>query len=87
MDKKSEYWLDQPGNIKLLIRITMVISAGLLFADLLYEKHPKVAVEYWFGFYGFYGFICFCAIVLAGKYLRKIVMRDEDYYERGTKDE
>jgi len=87
MDNKRSYWLDKRSNINLLIWIVVVICAGLLVADLFYEKHPQVAVEYWFGFYGFYGFICFVGIVFAGKYLRKLVMRKEDYYEEGHADE
>jgi hypothetical protein len=87
MKDKRDYWLDKPANINLLIKITVVICAGLLLADLFYEKHPQVVVEYWFGFYGFYGFIVFCAIVFAGKYLRKLIMRKEDYYDGDTDNE
>ena len=87
MENKRDYWLDKPANINLLIKVVIVLCVGLLVADLLYEKHPLVAVEYWFGFYAFYGFICFCGIVFAGKFLRKLVMRKEDYYEKGHGDE
>ena len=31
---------------------------------------------------GLFGFIAFIFIVFAGKALRKLVMRDEDYYDR-----
>jgi len=54
----------------------------LVGTDLLYHKHVHFGWEGWFGFYGFYGFLVFVFIVLAGKRLRKIVMRDEDYYDR-----
>ncbi len=81
MNEKRDYWLDKPANISKLIKAVILICIGLLLADLFYEKHPQVAVEYWFGFYGFYGFLVFCAIVIAGKYLRKLIMRDEDYYD------
>ena len=33
-------------------------------------------------FYGFYGFIGCVFLVLAAAQLRKVLMRDEDYYER-----
>lgn len=32
-------------------------------------------------FYGLVGFVSFSFIVLAGQHLRKILMRDEDYYD------
>lgn len=81
MNDKRDYWLDKPANINKIIKVIAVICAALLLADLFYEKHPQVAVEYWFGFYGFYGFIAFCGIVIAGKFLRKLIMRNEDYYD------
>jgi hypothetical protein len=34
------------------------------------------------GFYAIYGFSCYVFIVLGATWLRTIVMRDEDYYER-----
>ena len=37
--------------------------------------------EEWFNFYGFYGFIGCVFLVLMAKELRKLVMRDEDYYD------
>jgi hypothetical protein len=54
----------------------------LVASDLLYRKHVHFGWEGWFGFYGFFGFVGFFFIVLAGKHLRKVLMRDEDYYDR-----
>jgi hypothetical protein len=34
------------------------------------------------GFYGVFGFAAFWLIVIAGKHLRKVLMREEDYYDR-----
>ena len=89
MEKKKDFWLDKPGNVNLLIKTVFVICAGLLVADLFYDKHPITEIggvkpEYLFGFYGFYGFICFCGIVFAGKYLRKLIMRDEGFYDKDS---
>lgn len=81
MNDENKYWLDKPANIKKLIIAVVVICAGLLASEFFYEKHGHFAIEKWFGFYGFYGFIVFCAIVMTGKALRKVLMRKEDYYD------
>ena len=36
----------------------------------------------WFGFYAVFDFVTFFLAVLAGKELRKVLMRPEDYYDR-----
>jgi len=76
-----KYWLDDPRNVKRVIS-TVAILCGLLFiADFAYHKHSHFAVEDWFGFYAIFGFAAFFGIVIAGKYLRKLIMRRENYYD------
>ena len=79
---EKSYWLDEPRNVTKLVWALFAVCAGLFFADGFYEKHPEVAVEYLFGFYGIYGFVGCVALVLAAKWLRTIVMRPEDYYDK-----
>ena len=45
-------------------------------------EHGELPVEGWFGFYALYGFVACVLLVLVAKQLRKILMRDEDYYDR-----
>jgi hypothetical protein len=78
---EKTYWLDNPRNVRKVIW-AVVISCGVsALADLFYEKHAHFWWEEWFNFYGFYGFVCCVLLVLAAKELRKVVMRDEDYYD------
>jgi predicted MFS family arabinose efflux permease len=79
---KSTHWLDKPGNVKTLLRVLVGFGALLFIADAFYHKHAHFPVEEFFGFYALFGFAAFAGIVLAGKYLRKILMRPEDYYDR-----
>ena len=60
----------------------VTFCAALLLADLFYDKHPHFGFDGWFGFYAFFGFVAFFVIVMTGKPLRKLLMRDEDYYDR-----
>ena len=72
-------WFERNGN-----RIfwgLAVVCLLLVLADLLYHKHGHFHFEHWLGFHGLYGYVVFVVIVFAGKALRKLVMRAEDYYD------
>ena len=79
--ERRSYWLDEPRNVDKLVYLVYGICVGLLFADLLYDKHPHFAVEGWLDFYGFYGFASYTALIFIAKALRKLVRRREDYYD------
>lgn len=74
-------WLDDPRNVKKIVVALFVVCAGLFLADALYEKHPHLAAESWFGFYAIYGFVMCVGLVLAAKWMRTFLMRGEDYYD------
>ena len=64
-----------------VFKLLIAICVGLIAADFFYQKYGHYAFETWFGFHGFYGFVSCVALVLAAKELRKILMRDDDYYD------
>ncbi|MDD9875950.1 MAG: hypothetical protein OXR84_00755 [Magnetovibrio sp.] len=80
---EKKYWLDDKRNVCKIIWTLVVVCAGLFVADAFYHKHPYFAAESWFGFYALYGFIMCVGLVLAAKFMRTILMRDEDYYDGG----
>ena len=74
-------WLDDPRNVNKIV-YTLYTICGLLFvADLLYRKHPHFDFDGWFGFFGIFGFIACVGLVLAAKQMRKVLMREQDYYD------
>jgi hypothetical protein len=77
----KKYWLDQPANVNKLILALVVICALLVLADLFYHKHVHFAFETWFGFHAWFGFGMCVALVLIAKELRKIIKREENYYD------
>jgi hypothetical protein len=80
----KKYWLDEPANVTKLYQ-GLWIACGLLIAsDLFLHRHEDFAFATVFGFHGAYGFFACVALVLAAKQLRKILMRDEDYYDRDS---
>jgi hypothetical protein len=79
----DQSWFERPQNISLLIWALIIVCALLVLADLVYPNpHPHFAVEKIFGFQAWFGFAAFVGVVYLGRFLRLIVKRDEDYYDR-----
>ena len=72
---------DNPTNLKRVLGIFYALSAGLLLVDLVFHRHVIHNWESLTGFYALYGFVACGLLVLLAKQLRKIVMRNESYYE------
>ncbi len=80
-DEKT-YWLDNKRNHHRIFWVLVAVCAALFLADGVYHKHTEFYWEEWFGFYGLFGFCLSFLLVLTAKGMRKILMRDEDYYGR-----
>ncbi len=80
-------WLDEPANVDKVVYGVYILCGLLLAVDLLdffhlgYHKHPHFDMEGWLGFYGFYGFFGSVGLVLVAKQLRRVLSKDEDYYD------
>ena len=73
-------WVER--NARLIFWALVGICLALLGAELFYEHHAYFEVDGLPGFYAVFGFIAFVFIVYAGKGLRRLIMRNEDYYDR-----
>ena len=74
-----------PGGRRALDQAVLALAAAcaLLFAvDPLVEKHPYFEIENLWAFHGLCGIAAALVMVLVGRFLRLIVMRPEDYYDR-----
>lgn len=74
-------WLDEPRNVTRLVYGLAVLGGLALAADLFYAKDPHFGVEGWFAFYAVFGFIGSVTLVLTAKQLRRVLKRDEHYYD------
>ena len=75
-------WLDEPRNVRRIVHAVYLVCGLLLLTDLLYDKTPHFSFENWFGFYPLFGFVVSFSLVLSAKELRRLLRRDEDFYER-----
>lgn len=74
-------WADKPEN-KRRIRIALYVACALLvIADFLVHRHVEMPAEKLPAFYAIYGFVALVTVVMAAKGLRRLVKRDESYYE------
>ena len=79
--KKELTIFDKPENVRRL-RIGFFITLVLvLLAEAFVDMHGEFHVEHFFGFYAVYGFISYVSLIFVAKFLRKILMRREDYYD------
>ena len=81
MNDQKKYWLDDPRNVNRLYWGLVVVCVLLGVADLFFHRHVHFSWESLPNFYGFFGFAAFWCVVIAGKHLRKILWRPEDYYD------
>lgn len=75
-------WLDHPRNVSIVYWSVVVAYALLLVASVLpYPHHPHFAFEQVPGFQGLFGLAGSIGLVLGAAWLRRFLMRPEDYYD------
>ncbi|MEM6648930.1 MAG: hypothetical protein AAF603_01625 [Pseudomonadota bacterium] len=82
-EHEKSIW-EKPGTLK-VIWVFLIASCGAAalggFILAAQDKmHPHFTIDQFPAFYAVVGFVSFSFIVLAGQHLRKILMRDENYY-------
>jgi hypothetical protein len=83
--ERRHVW-DDPANVKRLVRWFLASCVVVALVDLLVDRHPpfehgELPLEGTWFFYAWYGFAACVLLVVTAKQMRRVVMRDEDYYE------
>ncbi|MDK1023470.1 MAG: hypothetical protein QGD92_04475 [Gammaproteobacteria bacterium] len=81
MDHKDKHLFDNPQNVKRILRILYLICALLFAMDFILPRHTTHSWENLWGFYAIYGFVGCVLLVLIAKWMRKFLMRPENYYD------
>lgn len=82
MQNEKQHIFDNPANVRRVLQALVAVCALLFLADFVVHRHVQHPWEHLWGFYAIYGFVACVILVLVAKEMRKVVMRDEDYYER-----
>ena len=78
---KKQHLFDDPKNTTRVLRLLFLLCALLLVLDFILHRHVSHPFESIPGFYPLYGFIGCVLLVVIAKWLRKLLMRPESYYE------
>ncbi|MDB4852218.1 hypothetical protein OAI23_01865 [Alphaproteobacteria bacterium] len=65
----------------------LAIAIILAILEVFLHRHGVAAIEDSFMFPAIFGFFAFVFIVKVGKWLRRMIMRPEDYYGEGASDD
>lgn len=79
--ENKQYLFDNPRNVRLVIRGLLIVCALLVGLDFVLHRHSTHPLEEVFAFYAIYGFVSCVLLVLLAKEMRKLLMRDEHYYD------
>ena len=74
-------WLDDPKHVDLIVKLLAAACVLTVLADFFYAKHGDFHFQELVGFDAIYGFVAYVGLVNLAKLVRKMLMRDEDYYD------
>ena len=77
----DDRWLDRPSSISLIIKLLVAACTLSVLADFFYHKHGDYHFQHWFAFDAVFGFLAYVGLVTAAKGVRRLLMRNEDYYD------
>ena len=60
--------------------VLIIVALMLLVLEFVFHRHAEVEIENLVFFPALYAFVVCVAIVLGGIVLRRLIMREEDYY-------
>ena len=81
-DDGKTYLFDDKRNVRFVVRALIAACILLFGLDFVLHRHASHPWEEIFGFYAIYGFVACVLLVLLAKEMRKLLMRDENYYEQ-----
>lgn len=79
--KKKTALFDKPENVRRLQLGFFVALVLVLAAEFVVDMHGEFSVDSHFGFYAVFGFISYVTLIFVAKFLRRILIRKEDYYD------
>ncbi len=82
MNQERQYLFDRPRNIKRVLYGLYAACTITLLLELVVHRHTEHPWEGLPGYYPAYGFVGCVILVLVAKWMRRFIMRPEDYYSQ-----
>lgn len=80
-EDEKVYLFDKPKNVSRLLNGFYAFCGILFLLDFVITRKTYHPWEWFPGFYALYGFIACVVLVVIAKEMRKVLMREEDYYD------
>tara|TARA_R110002153_G_scaffold271568_3_gene439129 strand:+ start:22340 stop:22642 length:303 start_codon:yes stop_codon:yes gene_type:complete len=81
MKTEKQYLFDNPKNIKRVLHGLYICCALLVVFDFVINRKVYHSWENLWAFYPIYGFVGCVVLVFVARWMRVLLMRDEDYYD------
>ncbi len=79
-------FFDKPNNVKWILWVFYALCIVLVALDFVVHRHIYLDYEKIPTFYALYGFLACVLLVVAAKWLRLLIMRDEQYYDKNEEE-
>ena len=86
-EKPTQKTADMQKMGRIFTKALLAIAVILAILEVFLHRHGVAAIEGSFMFPAIFGFFAFVFIVQVGKWLRRMIMRPEDYYEERASDD
>jgi hypothetical protein len=83
----TDHWLVRASTIRWMWRISIVVLALTVLAQLVVPMKGYFGIDGWLGFGAVYGFLACLAMVLVAKALGVLLKRQENYYKDRRSDD
>ena len=81
-NQEPQDFFDKPENVSKILKVFYGICIALVVVDFIVHRHVYHDWENIPAFYAIYGFVGCVVLVLIAKEMRKVLMREEDYYDK-----
>ena len=79
-------FFEKTNRLKAILIVFGVLCAGLFIIDFFVERYTYFEVEGLYNFYSIYGFVMFSIIIFGSRFLRFLLGRPENYYDKKAVD-
>ena len=79
-------FFEKNNRLKAILIAFGVLCAGLFIIDFFVERYIYFEVEGLYNFYSIYGFVMFSIIIFGSRFLRFLLGRPENFYDKKAVD-
>ncbi len=79
-------FFEKTDRLKAILIVFVVLCVGLFITDFFVKRYIYFEVEGLYNFYSIYGFVMFSIIIFGSRFLRFLLGRPENYYDKKAVD-